>query len=154
MCHALDDVETITSSGSEYTALEEQGSPSPWRRLCDTLVSGELAPGGGATTMEVFRDELNVGLTLREEKVAVRLQPGWNALLLRSCTKWAAPAWGLWAALRHPNGTRPSTLVTSACGPHCGGHVAWGNLAFIKGITSLDYGTQCAFYLTLTIVHM
>jgi hypothetical protein len=70
---------------------------------------------------EVFRDELNAGLMLSEERVEVVLQPGWNKLLVRSCTKWAAQGWGLWFGLQSLSGAALDDHAVSvdACGLLC-----------------------------------
>ena len=69
--------------------------------------------------VEVFRDELNAGLLLDEERIEVLLQPGWNCITLRSCTKWQAEGWGLWLGVTNPDGTRAEQVQVDACGPLC-----------------------------------
>ena len=74
---------------------------------------------GFVNGVEVLRDELNAGLLLSEERVEVLLQPGWNIITLRSCTKWQAQGWGLWLAVERPDGSRADQLRANACGPLC-----------------------------------
>ena len=66
---------------------------------------------------EVFRDQLNVGLLVDEEKTGVVLKPGWNSLVIRSCTNWGAQGWGLWAGLRSATGEAVEAVTVDACGP-------------------------------------
>jgi hypothetical protein len=83
-----------------------------------TLVSSTTGVGLGWLGMdEVFRDQLNTGLLVEEEKTEVVLMPGWNSLLIRSCTNWGAHGWGLWAAIRSLNGNAVETVTVDACGP-------------------------------------
>jgi len=71
--------------------------------------------------VEIFRDELNAGLMLSEERAEIVLQPGWNTLLVRSCTKWRAQGWGLWFGLRSLSDAALGDVGVSvdACGPLC-----------------------------------
>jgi hypothetical protein len=71
----------------------------------------------GAT--EVFRDQLNTGLLVREEHVEVVLQPGWNRLTVRACTNWGAEGWGIWMGLQNLAGGRVDGIRVNACGPLC-----------------------------------
>ena len=66
-----------------------------------------------------FKDELNAGLLADEERTDVVLQPGWNRVLVRSCTKWHAEGWGLWLGLEDRQGGPPTGVHWDACGPLC-----------------------------------
>lgn len=79
--------------------------------------------GVGAASISgrpAFVDELNAGLLEYEEHSLVTLDPGWNVLRVRSCTKWGAQGWSLWVGLTLPDGSHPVPGVSfSACGPAC-----------------------------------
>ena len=76
------------------------------------LVGSTTAVGVGYLRgNEIFRDELNAGLMLEEEKIRVSLKPGWNELLIRSCTKWRAGGWGLWFTVRELDGILSNVKV-------------------------------------------
>ena len=114
--HGIHDGDGLGASALALTHVKLSGD-EPKRVL---LVGSTAGVGvGWLGPTEVFRDELNAGLMLSEERTEVLLQPGWNTLLVRSCTKWATPGWGIWLGLRGLDGGPTDALTIDACGPLC-----------------------------------
>eukprot|EP00937_MAST-01D_sp_MAST-1D-sp2_P001842 g1842.t1 len=114
--HGVRDSDGLGALALAVTHLWLPGAQSEEVVLTGSLTGVGVGFVGSA---EVLRDELNAGLLLDEERVQVRLHPGWNTVLLRSCTQWQAQGWGLWLALELPDGSRADHVRADACGALC-----------------------------------
>jgi hypothetical protein len=114
--HGVADSDGLGASAVAVTHVKLDGDV-PVR----AMLSGSTAGVGVAWlgSEPVIRDELNVGLLAQEEHAEVTLSPGWNALVVKSCTKWAAPGWGLWMGVQSPDGAPLRGARIDACGPVC-----------------------------------
>jgi hypothetical protein len=114
--HGVADSDGLGASAVAVTHVKLDGD-APVR----AMLSGSTAGVGVAWlgSEQVIRDELNVGLLAQEEHTEVTLRPGWNALVVKSCTKWAAPGWGLWMGLQSLDGSPLRGAHIDACGPLC-----------------------------------
>jgi hypothetical protein len=110
------DGDGLGASAIAVTHVKLEGD-APVRALLSGSTSGVGVAWLGSE--QVIRDELNVGMLAQEERTEVTLRPGWNALVVRACTKWAAPGWGLWMGVQSLDGSPLGGTRVDACGPLC-----------------------------------
>ena len=114
--HGVVDGDGLGASAIAVTHVKLEGD-APVRALLSGSTSGVGVAWLGSE--QVIRDELNVGMLAQEERTEVTLRPGWNALVVRACTKWAAPGWGLWMGVQSLDGSPLGGTRVDACGPLC-----------------------------------